>query len=245
MSRIGKRFETLRRNGSKALITYITAGDPDSILISLGEVAINGDGTYTLAVSAIVRDQYNNPVENGTVVYFTLDRSDIGFINPETYTGNGYPCVELEGEPIKGLTRACLTYPTESIFEFVTIIANTSGGTAGDEVRAELANGLPIVDGSVTLEAFPGSVSGASGGTVTIYVTVWDHYRLIPVDKAGIGFGVEGVGSVSPPTAVTDETGVAMTTLTIPAGTEEGVTKVNARVWMSDIESDIEILITP
>jgi hypothetical protein len=188
-----------------------------------------------------VRDEYNNPVENGTVVYFTLDRSDIGFINPETYTGNGYPCVELEGEPIKGLTRACLTYPTESIFEYVTITASTAGGA----VVAHLGNGLPIADGSVTLEAFPGSVSGAAGGSVTIYVTVWDHYRLIPVDKAGIGFGVEGVGSVSPPTAVTDESGVAMTTLTIPPGTEEGVTKVKARVWMTDIEGDIDIRITP
>jgi adhesin/invasin len=224
----------------------ISAGDPDSVLISLGEVSINGDGTYSLAVSAIVRDQYNNPVENGTVVYFTLDRSDIGFINPETYTGSGYPCDELEGDGIKGVTRACLTYPTESIFEQVTIIASTMGGRIGDEqVVSQLSNPLPIIDGSVTLEAFPGAVSGAAGGTVTIYVTVWDFYGLIPVDKAGIGFSVEGPGSVSPPTAVTDETGIAITTLSIPAGTEEGVSKIKARVWMSDIEGDIDITITP
>ena len=29
MSRIGERFDSLRRGGSKGLITYITAGDPD------------------------------------------------------------------------------------------------------------------------------------------------------------------------------------------------------------------------
>jgi adhesin/invasin len=219
----------------------ISAGDPDSLILSLGEVATNGDGTYTLAVSAIVRDEYNNPVENGTAVYFTLDRSDIGFINPETQTGDGYPCNELEGDPIKGVTRACLTYPTESIFETVTITASTGGG----DVTGSLTNGLPIVDGSVSLEAYPASVSGAAGGTVTIYVTVWDHYGLIPVDKAGVGFGIEGAGTVDPPTAVTDETGVAMTTLTIPAGSEEGVTKIKAWVWMSDIEGDIDITITP
>jgi adhesin/invasin len=219
----------------------IAAGDPDAVILSLGEVSTNGDGTYTLAVSAIVRDEYNNPVENGTAVYFTLDRPDIGFINPETHTGNGYPCVELEGDPIKGITRACLTYPTESIFEVVTIIASTAGGG----VTSSLTNGLPIVDGSVSLEAYPSSVSGASGGTVTIYVTVWDHYGLIPVDGAGVGFALEGAGIISPATTVTDEMGVAMTTLTIPAGTEEGVTKVKSWVWMSDIEGDIDVIITP
>jgi adhesin/invasin len=219
----------------------ISAGDPDALILSLGEVATNGDGTYTLAVSAIVRDAYNNPVENGTAVYFTLDRPDIGFINPETQTGNYYPCVELEADPIKGVTRACLTYPTESIFEVVTIIASTAGGG----VTSSLTNGLPIVDGSVSLEAYPSSISGADGGTVTIYVTVWDHYNLIPVDKAGVGFALEGPGFINPATTITDEMGVATTTLTIPAGTEEGVTKVKAWVWMSDIEGDIDITITP
>jgi len=80
---------------------------------------------------------------------------------------------------------------------------------------------------------------------VTIVVTVWDHYKLIPVDKAGIGFVVEGSGYVLPATTVTDETGTATTTLTIPPETEEGVTKVKAWVWMSDIEGDIDITITP
>jgi len=219
----------------------ISAGDPDAVILSLGGVATNGDGTYTLAVSAIVRDEFNNPVENGTAVYFTLDRPDIGFINPETQTGNGYPCVELEGDPIKGVTRACLTYPTESIFEVVTIIASTNGG----DVTGSLTNGLPIVDGSVSLEAYPSSVSGAAGGTVTIYVTVWDHYGLIPVDGAGVGFALEGAGIINPATTITDEMGVATTILTIPPGAEEGVTKVKAWVWMSDIEGDIDISITP
>jgi hypothetical protein len=219
----------------------IAAGDPDGVILSLGEVVTNGDGTYTLAVSAIVRDEFNNPVENGTAVYFTLNRPDIGFINPEARTGNVYPCNELEGEPIKGVTRACLTYPTESIFELVTITASTGGG----DVTASLTNGLPIVDGSLTLEAYPSSISGTDGGDVTIYVTVWDHYNLIPVDKAGIGLSLEGVGTIDPANTITDESGVAMTTVTIPAGTEEGVTKVKAWVWMSDIEGDIDITITP
>ena len=62
---------------------------------------------------------------------------------------------------------------------------------------------------------------------------------------AGAGFAIEGPGTIYPATTVSDEMGVATTTLTIPAGTEEGVTKVKAWVWMSDIEGDIDITITP
>jgi hypothetical protein len=192
-------------------------------------------------VSAIVRDQFNNPVENGTVVYFTLDRSDLGFINPETYTGDGYPCAELSGTPIKGVTRACLTYGTESIFEHGTIIASTSGG----EVQSSYGLTYPIVDAALTLEAFPSSVSGAAGGVVTVQVTCWDHYRLLPVDKAYVGFSIDGVGSLSPYFDWTDESGSALTTLTIPAGSEEGTTTLKAKLYMTSVEVTMDITITP
>ncbi|MFH1312805.1 MAG: invasin domain 3-containing protein [Candidatus Eisenbacteria bacterium] len=221
----------------------ISAGDPDSILLQVGEVVINGDGTYTLGVSAIVRDQFNNPVENGTAVYFTLDRSDLGFINPETYTGSSYPCAELSGDPIKGITRACLTYGTESIFEYGTIIASTWGG----ETQSSASYGitLPIVDAALSIEAFPSSLSGAAGGVVNIQVVCWDHYNLLPVDKAYIGFSIEGAGSVSPYFGTTDESGSAYTTVTIPPGTEEGTTTVKAKLFMTTVEAAIDITITP
>jgi hypothetical protein len=209
-------------------------------MVSLGEVAINGDGTYTLAVSAIVRDQYMNPVENGTAVYFTLSRPDIGTINPETFTGSGYPCVELTGDDIKGISRACFVYPTESIFEDCTIVARTGGG----QVESELSMKMPIVGASLSIEANPASLNGMSGGTSEIIVTVWDYYRLIPVDKAWVGFSVNGEGSVWPAAAVTDETGTCGTTLTIFPLSEEGTTTVTAKLWMSDVQAEIQITLT-
>jgi hypothetical protein len=225
---------------STACAIGIAAGDPDSIMISLGEVNVNGDGTYSLAVSAIVRDQYQNPVENGTAVYFTLEEPNRGTINPETYTGGDYPCVELTGDPIKGISRACLSYPTESIFESLTINASTTGG----QVESELSTVLPIVNASLSIEAFPASIYGPGGGEVTVVVTVWDHYKMIPVDKALVGFSVTGDGSVSPYSAVTDESGSCSTTLTIPVGTEEGTSTVSAKLWMTDVQADIQITIT-
>jgi hypothetical protein len=215
----------------------VSAGPPDSILVNVGEGVINGDGTYTLSVAGIVRDMHNNPVENGTVVYFTLEQPNLGFINPETYTGGNFPCVELQGPPIKGLARACLTYPSQSVFEPFTVTASTSGGQVQS---SESWGGLPIFDGSVTMQAVPSSANGTTGDTLSIYVTVWDHY-LNAIDNANVVFSVDGDGYVTDYSATTDYTGMPLTTLIIPPLTEEGKTKVKAKVWMIDVEGEIEI----
>jgi hypothetical protein len=187
-----------------------------------------------------VRDVYNNPVENGTAVYFTIDNPTLGFINPESYTGGGYPCVELEADPIKGVARACFTYPSESIFECYALTATTSGGV----VQGEIATCLPIVDASLAMQAIPGSISGTAGGTADIYVTVWDHYLMHAIDNAPIVFSVDGDGYVDPSFNYTDDSGFPLTTLTVPDSTEAGTTRVKAKLWMLDVESEVEITIT-
>lgn len=214
----------------------ISAGPPDSILINIGDGVVNNDGTYTMAVGAIVRDRYNNPVENGTAVYFTLDRPDLGFINPETYTGNGYPCVELSGSPIKGVSRACFTYPSESTFETVGFRASTAGG----EVETEEHFCIGITDGEISIQVLPPTLNGTTGDTCDIYVTVADHY-VSGIDNATVVLTVEGPGSVSPNVGVTDNTGAPIATFIIPPGTGEGTTKVKAKVWMIDVEGEIDI----
>jgi hypothetical protein len=217
----------------------ISAGAPDSIMVSIGDVVRNGDGTYTLAVSAVVRDEYNNPVENGTPVYFTLDRSDIGYINPECPTGGTYPCMELIALPTKGVARACLGYQTDGIFEAVTIMASTLSG----DIYTEFTATLPIVSPTLSIEASPASINGTSGGTSLISVVVWDSYML-PVDNALISFGVEGDGYVSPYSSVTTDMAPAMTTFYVDPGTEEGTSTVKAHLWMTDVTADIPITIT-
>jgi hypothetical protein len=216
----------------------ISSGPPESILLNVGEGSINGDGTYTLAVSAIVRDTYNNPVENGTAVYFTLDRSDVAFINPEAYTGGQYPCVELEGAPIKGVSRACMTFPSHSAFEMVGIYA----GTAGGEVETVVYYTLPIFDGEIALQALPPTLDGTAGDSCDIYVTISDHY-IRGIDNATVVFTVEGEGYVTDYLGVTNDTGMPLTTLVVPPGTEAGTTKVKAKVWMIDVEGEIDISI--
>jgi hypothetical protein len=216
----------------------VASGVPDSILINVGDVVRNGDGTYTYAVSAIVRDQYNNPVENGTAVYFTLDRSDIGYINPETPTGGTYPCIELIALPTKGVARACLGYQTEGIFETVTITASSMGG----QIQSDFTTTLPIVSPTLSIEASPASIDGATGGASIITVAVWDSY-VLPVDNALVSFSVEGDGYVSPSTAVTTDMSPATTTFYVEPGTEEGTSTVKAHLWMTDVQAEISIQI--
>jgi hypothetical protein len=216
----------------------IAAGPPDSILLNVGEGAVNGDGTYTLAVAAIVRDRYNNPVENGTAVYFTLDRSDVAFINPEAYTGGQYPCLELQGTQIKGVSRACMTFPSQSAFECVGIHASTSGG----EVQTMVYYTLPIFDAQMALQALPPTANGTTGDSCAIYVTISDHY-ILGIDNATVLFSVEGDGYVTDYLGVTNSTGMPLTTLVIPPDTEPGTTKVKAKVWMMDVEGEIDVSI--
>ena len=216
----------------------ISAGPPDSILLNVGEGSVNGDGTYTFAVAAIVRDMYNNQVENGTAVYFTLDRSDLAFINPEAYTGGLYPCMELEGTPIKGVSRACLTFPSQSAFECVGIHASTAGG----EVATGVYYTLPIIDGELAMQVLPPSANGVTGDSCDIYVTISDHY-IRGIDNATVVFTVEGPGYVTDYLGVTNNTGMPLTTLVIPPDTEPGTTKVKAKVWMIDVEGEIDISI--
>jgi hypothetical protein len=216
----------------------ISAGEPDAIMVSVGDVVRNGDGTYTYAVSAIVRDEFNNPVENGTPIYFTLDESDIGYINPEAPTGGLYPCMELIALPTKGVARACLGYQTESIFEMVTIRATTLGG----EVEGVFETGLPIVSPTLSVEASPASLDGATGGSSLIQVWVWDSYMLY-VDNAWLSFSVDGDGYVLPTTASTTDGFPATTTLYVEPGTEGGTITVKAHLWTTDVQGEVTITI--
>ena len=217
----------------------IAAGEPDSILVSVGDVVRNGDGTYTLAVSAMVRDEFINPVENGTPVYFTLDRSDVGVIDPECPTGGIYPCPQLAALPTKGIARACLHYQTDGIFEPITIIATSMAG----DIQGTYSTAPPIVSPTLSIEASPASVSGATGGSVLITVAVWDSY-MEPVDNALVSFGVEGQGYVSPGTSYTTDTMPAMTTLYVSPGAEEGTSTVKAHLYMTDVTAEVSITIT-
>jgi hypothetical protein len=92
------------------------------------------------------------------------------------------------------------------------------------------------------MQALPPSADGVTGDSCDIYVTIADHY-IRGIDNATVVFTVEGPGYVTDYLGVTNSTGMPLTTLVIPPDTEPGVTKVKAKVWMIDVEGEIDVSI--
>ncbi len=219
----------------------IAAGPPDSIFITTGDIKRSGSGgAYVLCISGFVRDKYNNPVADGNVVYWTLDRSDIGIIDPEGYTGAGFPCVECGGVSTKGVAHACLVFPTSSMTKGYTIIARCG------ELESTFETSIPIVEPvEFTLEASPSSISGSAGGEISVWAYLEDDTNTLPITGATVQFSIDGAGSLATFYDVTDEYGLATTTLTIPPGTASGTTTVTGKVWMTSEQASVEITINP
>jgi adhesin/invasin len=229
--------DTLEGYVSTSVKIGIAAGPPDSIFITQGNIVGGENCIYVRAVSAIVRDRWSNPVENGTVVYFTLDRPDIGIINPEAYTGGGSSCDEFSPLPNKGVTNVCLKFTTSSMTKDFTIIARCG------ELESQLHTAVPLVIPiDMSIDATPGFVDGSDGGDVTIWACLEDACDM-PVIGATIAFAVAGPGSLSDYYVPTDEYGCAWTVLSIPDSTDAGTATVTGHVWMTDIEKEVEITI--
>jgi hypothetical protein len=114
------------------------------------------------------------------------------------------------------------------------------------DIESQFDTYIPIVlPVAFTIAATPASVSGVTGGDVFISTYLEDDSNTLPITGAGIAFWVDGAGTLSTWWDVTDEWGMAYTTLTIPDSTAEGTTTVSARVGMTDIEASIDITINP
>jgi tryptophan synthase alpha chain len=77
MSRIGSRFEQLKREGRKALITFITAGDPDLALTErlVPQMAAAGADIIELGIP------FSDPMADGPVIQLSSERALAGGAN--------------------------------------------------------------------------------------------------------------------------------------------------------------------
>ncbi|MGQ9810923.1 MAG: Ig-like domain-containing protein [bacterium] len=216
----------------------IASGPPDSIIVTTGAIKKGGDRcVYVLCVSAFVRDMYNNPVSDGNAVYWTIDRGDIGFIDPESYTGGAFSCSQCSGKGPKGVANACLAFTTSSMAKPYTLTARCQ------TIQSDFNAMIPIVEPvALALEAYPSSVAGATGGEVEILLHLKDGICDLPIAGVVVRLVVEGVGVLSNDIAITDEFGMASTILTIPATTEEE-TEVKAWVPFTSLSGDVKITI--
>ncbi|MCK4967341.1 Ig-like domain-containing protein, partial [bacterium] len=112
--------------------------DVDAQLSSLDA----GEVLSTLSVSAIVSDENRNPVDDGTLVSFSLE-SEVGQIRSPVATSDG-------------TATTTLTYPTEAVGEQITVFA--AAGDIADTVTIT----LPGVAGEVSeIRVFPEAGSGS------------------------------------------------------------------------------------
>lgn len=219
----------------------IATGSPDSIFVTANtnEVIVGPECIYVVAVGAIVRDEYNNPVGNGTPVYFTLDRSDVGMITPTTVTGGDFPCPEFTAPGNPGVARACMKFNSSAMLKAVEIIARC--GSVESALHATVPVVTPV---KWYLEADPLEVSGAAGDSVYVAGNLTDDCNN-PIVGACLRFSVDGDGDIPPELSFgfTDEYGGFVTVLVIPPGTATGTTAVKVRLCGSAIEEEIEITI--
>ncbi len=191
-----------------------------------------GGGFYEVEVAALVWDQYTNPVEDSTQVYWSLIPDSIGDIIGESFTNNE----NLNGESFHGMAWSKLYYNSGVIFNNIQIIARTWGAD-GDTIRAFINEDadstqlLPFAPGELIVypdrsfyDFQPAANPNPSQVPVLLTAILTDFYSN-PVNNARIlfsAFGAAGWDPLDPetgqPIVRTDDQGVAQITVFFDAG---------------------------
>lgn len=107
---------------------------------------------FTSTITAIVKDQYDNPATDGTVVTFTTDLGSFGSSSVVTTTVNGVATATLKSGSIDG--TATISATADSVVGQTQVIFLWDGGIAGVSWGAQIMpikvvpNGYPyVIDG--------------------------------------------------------------------------------------------------
>lgn len=179
-------------------------GSTISLSIDKNILPINGVATVT----AVVTEVTGTPVHNGTTVTF---QTSLGRIEPtEAQTQNG---------------KAVVTFHAGSVSGSAAIHAFSGGARTGSGNSS--AGGVAVLvgsaaAGSVSINVVPTTVP-QNGGTVSVSARVLDTANN-PLPNVAVGFTTD-VGTLSNNTGITDQNGIAQTSLTTSR-----VTKVSANI---------------
>ena len=221
----------IRSTGSPVIIR---SGLPAQINADIDINAITpvGGGFYELEAAALVWDQYTNPVEDSTQVYWSLEPANIGNIIGESYTNNE----NINGDAYHGMAWTRLYYNSGVIFDTLKIIARTWGAD-GDTIRAIINEDadsiqiLPFYPGNLLVipsaqfyDFQPALNPNPSQIGVTLTAILTDYYNN-PVKNARILFGSIGAAAWDPldpdtgmPIVKTNAQGIAQITVFFAAG---------------------------
>ncbi|MBX3025747.1 Ig-like domain-containing protein [bacterium] len=231
---------------SRGLLVTVTAGLPGRLSLTVNPLAIdNNDGTQLSTLTAIVTDAFGNTVENGTPVSMTVvpfgptdtqsrRTSVIGFPT----TNAPPPCdvtqyVSQTGSPViaqPGNATTCLIFPRDM---------------AGAELQVQVESASVTSMRTITLPGVVQDFLALANPSEVVVTDLNPGLSLItalarnrngdPVPNVKINFETTlGAFRSTPPvftsSALTDASGLANATLTLPAGTPDG-TEVTVTVY--------------
>ncbi len=152
------------------------AGPPANILLTPNDNFLISDGMDTTTVTATVTDAAGNPVEDGTVVHFSVDPSDMGVVWSVAVTAD---------------TGRCQTLFQAGTRPGMVAVRATSGSADGTCIIQLVPPGVGSIELSVADHYLPGD--GVSSTEVT--AIVFDTLGLPAPNGTGVHFAITA-GSV-------------------------------------------------
>ncbi len=183
----------------------IQSGDPPIVTVQNGSIyaighpnialsaipaSMTADGVSVTTLTADVKDEYGDPVPDGTTITFIASAGTLS--SPTANTTGGI---------------ATVTLTSSTVAQIVNIIATDGPSSGGTTVTFE-----PGPPASITLIADPASIVADGTSITTLNANVKDVYGNAVADGTTIAFGASA-GTLSSPTANTVN-GIASVTLT-------------------------------
>jgi hypothetical protein len=137
----------------------ISSGPPNSVSVSIGGQDSGedmGSGIWKIECAAFLTDQYNNPVDYGTAVYFSLnDTVSFASIYAPAYVGNE----NSEGDSTSGIAYTYLNFDGTHTNDPVQVNVEVSNDIPGMEnfTDSQIVI-LPIQQASIEIIAIPAHI---------------------------------------------------------------------------------------
>ena len=202
------------------------AGPPANIVLTPNSNFLISDGTDTTTVTATVTDAANNPVEDGTVVHFSVDPSDMGVVWSVAVTAD---------------TGRCKTLFQAGTQPGIVAVHATSGGADGTCVIELVPPDVASIELSVADHYLPGD--GVSSTEVT--AIVFDTLGLPAPNGTGVHFAVTDSSVPANLFPAWSQTTDGIANVQLIAPTDIGICSVYAYIDTGDtpwVLSDTEIV---
>lgn len=166
----------------------VSSGPPHTIqpFISGFDSGINvGGGLWRIVAGAIVRDVYNNPVDYGTSVFFSIPFNPYNVqIVANAYSGNA----SVNGDSLAGVAYTKLTYSGMNTFDEIVIEARSGSFTPSGEyvsVYGYSAVILPLNQPIIEAQAVPWHLDFSEQATWTNITSLVAEVWVSLIDSQG------------------------------------------------------------